>query len=457
MKKLLYCMLIFVVIISNGRFSAMPMVSAAGETIYSDDRETVSLENSMIRFQWQKSNGTLKGLLNKVTQTKYLGGIVSANWTAFIDTGTGNPWKAWLGTMYKGKDAVLSKVRKEQLDNGVRVSLEFNRVGGKNISIIQHITMYDRDPVSRWTTEIINNEPNSTVTAVVTPQVTGIQTLQGEVIQWPFKEGELISNPGAELRMMQYPVPASMQWMELFNGSEGLYYAVLDKKAVFKEFRFGHDSGLDPAVGQKPRQMSVTFWPFTATGKTYLSPTVEIGVANEGKWYWGADRYRKWLTETAHWNKQKSKMASELDSWYPGFNKFYGKPLSQTYAQMVDYIKKVNVYGVQNLEMLGWHKDGFDSYYPDYEYLPDAGGAVGIEQALREIHHDGNRAFFYLNNHIADIESNWYKTTPEESILVKKLDGTPWEESYGNGRRFHVISPGADPWIKKASSLYLMA
>ncbi|WP_391572501.1 DUF6259 domain-containing protein [Cohnella sp.] len=428
-------------------FQMPKMASAAVSTVYSNSGGTITLSNTLIELKWKTTNGTLIGLKNKTSGTQHLGGALAGNWTLFANTTTANKWNASLGTMFKGRDADLSSVNATTLTNGIRVDLAFHGVGGKNISVIQHVTVYDNDPVSHWTTEVVNNEPNSTVTAVVTPQLTGVQALSGESLMWPYKEGEIFSNPGTFLRMMQYPVPASMQWMNLYNNNEGLYYAVLDTTAAYKEFRFGYDAGLDPSAGS-PRQMSATVWPFAETNDSYISPQVDIGVASEGGWYWGADRYRDWLINKAQWEKGKPTKAMELDAWYMGNVKAYNGSINLNYSDLPGYIQNVDSKGIHNLEVTGWHVDGFDSYYPDYYTLSAAGGDTGLEDAVADIHANGDNIFFYINNHIADIGSDWYASHAGVSNL-QKVDGTYFPESYGNGRSFYAMSPHSSAWISQ--------
>jgi len=421
--------------------------TAAVSTTYSDSGGIITLSNTLIELKWNNSNGTIVGLKNKMTGTEHLGGSLAGNWTIFVNTTTADKWKASLGTMYKGRDASLSSANATTLTNGIRVDLSFNGVGGKNIKVVQHITVYDNDPVSHWTTEVVNNEPSSTVTAIVSPQLTGVQTLANEMLMWPYKEGEIFSNPGSFLRMMQYPVPASMQWMNLYNNNEGLYYAVLDTTAAYKEFRFGYDAGLDPSTSS-PRQMSATVWPFAVTNTSYASPQVDIGVASEGGWYWGADRYRDWLINTAHWEKGKPAKAMELDAWYMGNVKSYNQPVNLAYSALPGYIQNVNHAGIHNLEVTGWHVDGFDSYYPDYNSISAAGGDTGLQNAVANIHANGDRIYFYINNHIADIGSSWYAGNAGTSNL-KTVNGAYFPESYGNGRSFYAMSPRSSAWINQ--------
>jgi hypothetical protein len=427
--------------------AAFQPLSAATSTTYTHSGGVLTLSNTLLELKWNGSNGTIIGLRNKVTGTQHIGGSVFANWTAFVNTTTSDKWKASLGTMIKGRTALLSSATTTTTATSVTLHLRFDRVGGKYITITQRVTLYDNDPISHWTTDVTNNEPNSTVTAVVTPQLTGVNVLSDEALAWPFNEGEIYVNPGTRFRFMQYPVPASMQWMQLYNSREGLYYAVLDTKAHFKEFRFGYDGGLDPAA-TSPRQMSGTVWPFASTGMTYSSPPVDIGVMNEGGWYSGADRYRYWLINVARWEKGKPAMAATLDAWYPRIMKFYGQSNTMPYREVPNLLRSLNSYGVHNLELLGWHVDGFDSYYPDYKTLPSAGGDAELRNAIAASHAAGDRVFFYINNHIADVGSAWYAANAGVAN-ARKVNGSFFPESYGNGRSFYAMSPSSTVWINQ--------
>jgi hypothetical protein len=434
-------------------FSGAKKAAAEIETVYSNENGVITLSNSLIELQWKGSNGVLTGLKNKQTGTQHLGGDLFSNWTAFVDLTTSNQWSAWLGTLYYGRNQALTSATVSPLSNGAIVDLVWNNIGPagqkKNIIVKQHITVYDGDPVSRWTTEVINNEPNSTVTAFVSPQLTGIQTLPNERLMWPYKEGEIHSNPGTARRILRYPTSLSMQWMNLFNDQESLYYAVLDDTARHKEFRFGYDQWLDPQTALKPRQMSVTHWPYTMDSTTFTSPVVEIGVASEGVWYWGADRYRDWLINTAGWAKTHSPKARCLDSWLTGFNKFYREPLRMTYAEIPAHLEDRANYGIKNLHMLGWHYDGFDSYYPDYKYLESAGGEAGLASAIQQIHNNNKNIFLYLNNHIADLGSDWYIANAG-LVEAQDVNGNFFPERYNtSGRDFYVMSPHSSLWINQ--------
>lgn len=434
-------------------FSAIVInINGAESTTYTNIDGIATLSNTLIELKWETTHGTLVGLKNKITGTQYIDGNYTDNWVAFINKTTGNKWLASLGTIYKGRNIVLNNILSSNFSNGITLEFLYKNIEGMNITIKQHVTLSDNDPVSKWNTEIINNELNTVVTAIISPKITGIKVLTNESLMWPWKEGQIFKNPGDILHIMQYPVPASMQWMNLFNEDESLYYSVLDSTASYKEFRFGYDSALDYSTF-KPRQMSVTFWPFVQSSETFISATVEIGVANEGEWYWGADRYRSWLINNG-WEKSKFQIVNELAGWRTGFNKLYTESfLRNTYSEIPNLISGINEYGIHLLEMLGWHYNGFDSYYPDYDYLTGAGGGDGLQNAIAEIHNNGDKVFFYINNHIADIESNWYNSN-SGIANIKKIDGSYYMEKYGTApnRTFSAMCPKSDIWIRQLNN-----
>lgn len=426
--------------------------SNPGDTVFDVGADTITLRNSYISLSWDIVHGTLVSLYNCSTQTEYLTGSDSCNWTLFIDSAASSKWDCSLGTQVRGKDAFLTNYSTRVTDGGIELSLLFDSVGGQDISVLQKIHLSNNDGVSSWTTSVSNNEDHTVVSAIISPQVTGLNYLQNEQLAWPWKEGQIFSDPGTDLRFMQYPVQASMQWASLYNDEESLYYGVLDSSASYKEFRFGYDSSLTPSSAS-PRQLSTTLWPFLEAFSTYESPVVEVGVNNAGGWYTWADRYRNWLINSAHWTSTPSQIASELPAWRTGFNKFYTEDtLRHAYADIPAMISSCDSYGIDMLELLGWHSDGFDSYYPDYAYLDNAGGATALANAIDTLHSNGDNVFFYINNHIADIGSNWFASNGAAAAL-KGIDGTPFLETYGNGRQFYSMCPSAENWTSQLNTV----
>ena len=112
-----------------------------------------------------------------------------------------------------------------------------------------------------------------------------------------------------------------------------------------------------------------------------------------------------------------------------------------TYAEIPTHLEDRANYGIKNLHMLRWHYDGFDSYYTDYKYLKSAGGEIGPARAIQQIHNNNKNIFLYLNNHIADLGSDWYIANAG-LVEAQDVNGNYFPEHYNtSGREFYVMSP----------------
>ena len=395
MKKGFYPFVVAIILLVISTLLPISVHAETSTTCQINDT-TLSLQNTEIEMQFSITNGALIGLKNKQTDTQYLGGTDFSTWTMFINTTTDNIWEASLGNIaIKGKDCTLSSATSSIINDGVRLNLTYTNIGNMNITLIIHVTLEDGASVSQWTAEVTNQEPNSTITALVFPQITGVQPKPGEKLVWPYREGQIIDEPGTELRFLKYPMPASMQWMGLYTPTDSIYYAVLDETAAYKEFRFGYDEHLLPS-SDHARMMSVALYPYAASGTNYSSPTVEIGVCDIGSWYWMADRYKCFI-ETAWGNeKNNSSTVNKLGTITNKIVRINGTDLN-TYATLPCSIEQDDALGIDNAWIFGWNDNGFDTGYPDFNFISEMGGFDAFANAITKIHQQGDVATAYLN------------------------------------------------------------
>ena len=73
--------------------------------------------------------------------------------------------------------------------------------------------------------------------------------------------------------------------------------------------------------------------------------------------------------------------------------------------------------------------------------IDDAIHAQGVEQ----VHEVGGKALIYINLHIADTASNWYKEHGE-SCAIRTAYGSVLHESYGTGLDYVAMCPSASAW-----------
>ncbi|WP_343250364.1 DUF6259 domain-containing protein [Diplocloster hominis] len=428
-------------------------------TVYGNTKTDVSiqesdtvmiLQNSELELRFQATDGSLVGMKNKYTDTQLLGGTDYSGWTMFINTSTDNIWEASLGDRaIKGKDCSLFDITSSTLPDGVQLNLTYNKIGNMDITLVVHVTLKSGSPISEWTAEIINQEPDTTITAFVFPQITGIQVQAGEELVWPYREGQIISDPGSKLRYLRYPMPASMQWMSLYTEMDCLYYAVLDDTAAYKEFRFGYDPNLLPSL-DNARMMSVALWPYSATGTSYRTPIVEVGVWNEGNWYCAADRYKTFI-ETA-WGDEKhhSSTVNTIGAITNKIIRMNGETLN-TYAELPDAIAQDHETGIHNAWVFGWNDDGFDTGYPDFDFIQELGGASAFTDAITQMHQQGDTATAYLNVLCADMQSDWYRLHQNTENIVG-VTGDNYYFALGENRTGVYICPCSKAYQEQLAS-----
>jgi hypothetical protein len=417
--------------------------------------------SSRIEVRWDGASGALVGLRNVATGTELLAGSAHSAWSARVDPTTDDIWSARAPQTPPGGPTTLTSFTARPLDGGgFTFDLAFSHSGP--MTVVQHVTMRDDDSFASWTTDVAVDR-SSTVVSIASPELLGVAQLPDEQLAWPWHEGVVFPQPGNALRWMQYPAAASMQWMELFTPTEGLYLGVLDPNGNYKELRFGYD----PTLGRsdQPREMAVSFYGYATVARPQTTPAVEIGVAPTGGWYWGADRYRAFL-ERSGMMRPLPKIASELRGWHRGFSRT-GKvdsPTRRTFAYCSippllmppDYTQRT---GISVLTLYAWHYDGLDTYYPDYDFLsknaadPTCLRGSDLASSMKQLaaRPQANRVMFYLNGHIADPASDWFQDPAHADAQALGADGQPYLEQYPTqpGRNYHVMCPSAQTWADR--------
>jgi len=394
------------------------------DTTFTNVSGVATLANSKIELKWETTHGTLTGLKNLTTGTRFITGATKGNWMVFVDTSTASKWSTTLGTQYVGASGVTPTITSTNLSNGIRVDFTYSSVGSMNITLVQHVQVLDYSPVSTWTMDVTNNiSGNGVVSALIAPQINGVGTLTSESLAYPFEDGEIIHSPGTMNIDVAYPMPLSMQWMALYNASEGLYYSVNDPNAVLKELRFGYDSAIDYS-SDSSRIMASVLWPFVEPGTSYTTPSIEVAPYSEGGWWWGADRYRSFIQTSWLPVKHYSSQAQEMYS-FGGAILTYAPPTNtDSYATTMpaDLSPLASDDTIQNV-IFGWHAGNFDSFYPDFAIDTYKGGETGMASGVATIHGQGQRLALYVNAWEADTGGAWWTASSGASDVKLNPSG----------------------------------
>lgn len=422
---------------------------------------TIVVSNSLLELRWDAATGALAGIRNLTTGTDLLSGFTHSAWSAAVAP-TDDIWSARTGHVTPGGPTALASFAARPLDGG-GFTFDLTFTPTPQLQVVQHVTVLDDEPVAHWTTDV-TAAPGTTVVSISSPELLGVARMPGEQLAWPWHEGLLVPAPGTDLRTMSYPAAASMQWMELFTPSEGIYLGVLDSTGSYKELTFGFDPALG-LVADTPREMAVAFYGYATAQHGYTTPEVEVGVASVGGWYWGADRYRSFLAKSGM-TRKLPKMARELRGWRRGFS--ITKALTSPSRKKYSYCKIAPLLmppaytdqtGISLLALYGWHYDGLDTFYPDYDFLgKDAkdptclqGSDLAASMQALAARPQPNGIMFYMNAHIADPASDWFKDPSHAAAQALGPDGQPYLEYYPTqpGRPYRVMCPMAKAWADR--------
>lgn len=472
-------------------------VKPDGKAVFSETLDSLTLENGYVSMSFVKENGSMYSFKNQVTKTDFIKDSAGGNWSMLVDTSTGDCFESNPG----GNSTVLITSRKQKAEysassaeNGVVLTLDYGvtfESGSKTysgIKVKQTVTLENDSDKASFDYEITNGEDGVVITSFTGMQLSGLKDGEdGYKLFWPYKEGKIYSDAvnrvktaaDSTARMVAgYPVPFSLQLVQLYNDNESLFYYVEDKEREYKEFNFGsfinkgqHDFQ-SVEVADKV-SLSCSHYPFVEKQTKKLASTV-IGVSSHGDYYAGSDYYRQFLVRS-----EMTRNFNDFVKDWTGFSVLigtqYGDKQFASYTQAegfkdtyTNWAEKTNGFGVTSTTLIGWHAGGFDAMYPDYRFQTGAGfGEANFKTAMSQGHANGNSFLAYINAHIADKNSNWSNTVCGEDTGVTNMEraaiktkGFPADaqkedylnymiqESYGTGTYYYAMCPASDIFQK---------
>lgn len=417
--------------------------------------DSIQLINSYYSLTFDKNNGSLVSLKNNKTDTDFILSTVGGNWAMMVDISTNdiftsNPTgsSTYLVTSRNIKPTFSVTKTDDSIELKLiyNVSFEANSVTKTGIEVTNTIKVIKDNPEFSYFYEIKNDLENSVIVTFTGAQLSGIKENEKEwTLFWPFKEGKLYENAVSDMKNGKlnplsciYPVPMSMQLMQIYSKNESLYFLVKDNTREYKTMNFGSFIGkkqydYQGVSASDKISMSATLYPFISTGGKASLAEMTVGLSNHGDYYQGADSYRNFLVNSGmtmnhtDYVKDWTGMSVMVASQYGDkFNYSYTED-SRYLETFLDWAKRSNRYNLYNCVFIGWNDGGFDSMYPDYEFKQNVNGDVGFGEEnfktlMDRMHQSGNDGYGYLNVHVADIESKWSNTIVDEDKGLTNLD-----------------------------------
>lgn len=427
------------------------------------------LGNSKIEIRLDAHTGGITQLLNKTSGRQLLGGGAAEAFLLQYSTGnlTGAPardvWNAVGGPFIRsGKQAAASQ-RFEQTANGAVLEVVYERLlldrKSLDATLRYKIELAVDSEQTLWTLSIANRTPG-TIREVLFPFVAGVSKLDWLIM--PNQSGEWLNNPlekiGDErpLISLEYPARASMQWFDYFSRDTGLYLASYDRNLTYTTLNFGR-AGDIPGVG-----MWIGKAAFVAAGSSWTSPPLALGI-HSGDWHVGADRYREWIESWV----PKPQVTPCIWEMLGGMREIGIRGITEApdhrYEDIVTFAEEVRKSPRPGAFMVaGWIYNGHDTYYPEYNPIPDLGGAAALTGALDKVHALGLAASGYINARLCNHETDTYKNFGRKWAVLGKAAGLgvatvdlfelqeEWNKSWDRAKRgegrFAVMCPSAAEW-----------
>jgi hypothetical protein len=264
---------------------------------------------------------------------------------------------------------------------------------------------------------------------------------------------------------LHYPVFCSMQWLDVFTCSHGIYMGVCDETPRSKIFAAGMNMG---SPYMEVRFADLQIKPHEA----YALPPMRL-MAHEGDWRTGAGNYRNWF-ESVFTKPAVPEWCLESPAWAWALCKQqYAETPVLRFNQLPEHGGSFAGHGISTLQISGYMENGHDTMFPDYGAGDCMGGQEGLRAAVNQIHGNGGRLALYTNGRLADPASgigkqpgwaDWCVTglSPEQlekmnaelrfgarnpDLHAETWDvrGIRYKEKYGQVT-FAVMCPSSRPW-----------
>lgn len=437
-----------------------------------EDHHSVKIFNEAVAVEFQKKDGNLVSV--KSGKNEYLEGINGGNFS-FYYSDSPDKWASTDDfsklTLVKSQDADTFEMISSINDSNVMVSMVFSFLNGNSeFTVKQEVSLSDGIKSVSCKYTLQNQSVNSTVVAFTGLCLNNFKDNDSSLF-WPYNEGEILKEAvtaAKESRLSSgkqnymfavqnvkkisysYPVGMSMQLMQLFNNDSSIYYYCKDSTNEYKKLNFGiFDGEYDYNADEQGVGMSITFYPFAEPGETKNISEIVLG-GGSGGWYDGSDEYRAYVLSNGARMNSYGDMAGGLTGllcWKiretnGTYNLAYdlNKESNGTTHDLASACQQVHGIGIHTLYAMGWHEEGFDTKFPDYEYLGSLGGEASLTSGVEKLEKNGDKMIGYLNVFLVNNDSEWFSMYGQKAA-VKKLDGSIYSYDWGAKAPFVAACP----------------
>ncbi len=241
---------------------------------------------------------------------------------------------------------------------------------------------------------------------------------------------------GRYVHEAEYAGGCSALFCDLSCSSGGMWLACADAEHAMRSLRFETRGTASPGLNFS--------FVHQASGNAWESPACTLAL-HGGNWLDAVDDWRAGVPEVprraqAAWFDSSPGLAAHYDL------KYQSGEIVHRYADIPGLYAQAEELGLDHLLLAGWHRDGFDNGFPQYECDPELGREEALREAVRAVRNAGGHVSFYLNTRLCNTRYA-DRAALMEAAAERGAGGFPLVERYGSDRiSFACMCPQEKLW-----------
>ncbi len=207
---------------------------------------------------------------------------------------------------------------------------------------------------------------------------------------------------------------------------------------------------------------SLAKYPFLKPGEKKSFPNF-VFAPYSGSWHQASHIYRNWADTWYTPVNDIPDHIKNMNGWQRIIMRHQYGEIMFRHDQMPKILNDGMAAGIDTLFMFGWHREGHDAGYPEYNFDETQGGREQLKKYIKEFRDSGGKILLYFNGRLIDMETDFYKEKGER-LSIKNANGTLHQERYmfgGDGtalrqfgnKNFTAACLGTDEWYEHLKKL----
>ncbi len=362
------------------------------------DNNIIRIGNNFLELAFDSTTGFIKNIVNKVSNTRYVfnSGPLFYLWILLCDE---RGLKSMPYALYGESYRVYSPYRLKSFkyiygEKTVKLLLNYILKSRIYVQISFKLGLDELVYSTIHVKNMLDDMKYGQIVAVGFPQIYGLkigEDYRDDILVRPNRFGEKIVNPvdrdGTYHKNLCYGGLASMQWMDLYDESGGIYLASYDKTLLLTDLE------TDVMNESKTLRLGIRKYPYIPPRSEWISQPYVIGIHCED-WHWAADKYREWCNS---WMRKPRipDWLKDFDGWYGlGFHRLFRNNIGfKDIPMLFEEARRIGFNHIQFWGQMVGDTCCYRFYYPN----PFLGSIDEFKDGIRYVRERGGHIGFYYN------------------------------------------------------------